>query len=60
VVTVPSRQGTAGVDVLSVQRDVLVPLELQVMDFDVSKVLYPEQLVHLVRDALREQAAGCS
>jgi len=37
-----------------------VPLELQVMDVDPFKVLHPEQLVHLVRDALRQQATGRS
>jgi hypothetical protein len=50
----------AGVDVLSLQRDVLVPLELQVMNFNASTVLAPQQLVQLVRDTLRQQATGCS
>ena len=50
----------ADVDVLTLQQDVLVPLELQVMNLDASKVLSPEQLVHLVRDALRQQATGRS
>lgn len=44
----------------SLQRDVLVPLELRILAEDPSVVLRPDQFAHLVDDTLRQHIAGCS